>query len=63
MAKTTKSSKRRTQTRKLAPRSKQLAKKDMKDVKGGIIAVLIGAKEPDPKQIKDGTSNTLIGKS
>ena len=49
MAKTTKSAKRRTQTRKLAPKSKELGKKEMKDVKGGIIAILIGVKEPDPK--------------
>jgi hypothetical protein len=49
VAKTTKSSKRRTQTRELAPSSKQLANKDMKEIKGGIIAILIGAKEPDPK--------------
>ena len=50
MAKITNSSKRRrTQTRKLAPKRKQLGKKEMKDVKGGIIAVLIGVKEPDPK--------------
>jgi hypothetical protein len=45
----TKTSRRRTQTRKLAPKSKQLGQKEMKDVKGGIIAILIGVKEPDPR--------------
>jgi hypothetical protein len=49
VTKTKKSSKRRTQTRKLAPKSKQLGQKEMKNVKGGIIAILIGVKEPDPK--------------
>ena len=65
MAKTTKSSKRRTQTRKLAPKRKQLGQKEMKDVKGGIIAVLIGAKDniqDGTSNITDGTSNTIIKK-
>lgn len=50
--------KRRTQVKDLPRKQKKLTRDEQKNVKGGIIAVLIG-KTDGSKNITDGTSNTV----
>lgn len=50
---------RRTQVKDLPRKQKKLTRDEQKNVKGGIIAVLIG-KTDGSKNITDGTSNTVL---
>jgi hypothetical protein len=53
-----KSTKRRTQVKALPKKEKELSTEEQKNVKGGIIAILIGRSDTT-KGITDGTSNTV----
>ena len=56
-----KNTKRRTQTKDLPKRKKELSKEEQQRVKGGLLPYIEQDNIYNTRNIKDGTSNTLIG--